>query len=198
MAKNNKRQLLFASLLVTLAIIACSSTTILPTQTPLPTYTPYPTLTSYPTLAPTTVASNGIQANQDEAAFTQELASALETEGWEVSEFDDSTLGIVAGDYKYIVTYYYETTELSRIEHNSLWTGKGNDNLTSDALRQINQTNYDFGLATISVDTDGDVWFTASYYFTDSLQVGDFVNYIQWFSDQEDQVVLQNLIDLLE
>jgi hypothetical protein len=171
--------------------------TPIPTYTPLPTYTPRPTPTPAPTVAPSTPV--GIKAREDEAALLGELAKALEGEGWESLFVEETYIAFKTpeeGVFRF--SYSYDSPTVNRIIIYALWGGKGQSNLSYDVLQEINRVNDDLNLAKVSVDADGDLWIESVYPFSRGLDVEAFVDYMTWFEESEELMVLLYLTDYVQ
>jgi hypothetical protein len=191
----NSPKIFILSIIVLLlaATIACSAaTSAVPTPAALPTYTPYPTYTPLP--LPSSSNGDRLSANENETAFINELGNTIANNGWDVSEVDENSILISDSITKYLISYTYLSSKTSRIVVLSLWGGMGQQNLSHEALKKVNQLNVDYNFATISIDSDGDVWLTTSYPFGQQMDVKEFIDFIEWFQDTEDYFINEFLV----
>jgi len=152
-------------------------------------------------LSPTvsTSLSFTIQSQEDEGAFVKMLADALQDLNWETETVGERSL-IVTGpsEEKLLLEYNYDSPDISRITMLSIWTGKGESNLTFDALQEINRINDEQNFAKVAIDSDGDVWLETIYPFGNKLDIEQFVNYLEWYEETEELVVLTLLSDFVK
>jgi len=127
----------------------------------------------------------------------KELSAVMADAGWNVSEIDENTILIDDSASKYAVSYIYHTAKISRIAINSPWEGRGEENLALETLKKINQLNDDYNFATISVDTDGDIWIATAFPFGQEVDIKIFLNFIEWFQDTESYFITELLADEL-
>lgn len=140
-----------------------------------------------------------LQSQEDEGVFVNMLADALQDLNWETESIGERSLMVTGpSGERLLLEYVYDTPDISRITILSLWTGKGESNLTFDALQEINRINDEQNFAKVAIDSDGDVWLETIYPFGNKLDIEHFVNYLEWYEETEDLVVSTFLSDFVK
>ena len=162
-----------------------------------------PTAEAVATRAPISSAFAGsagtIAAVEDEDAFCDALAAALEENGWTVHDTYDDGLDVESPSGRlYMFQYSYIDEQVSRLILFSLWAGVGESNLSCETLTAVNEANDTYNLCKVSVDADGDVWLESIYPVGRALDTAEFLTYMEWYESAEDTMVLDILPDYLQ
>ncbi|NLG27361.1 MAG: hypothetical protein GX557_05590 [Chloroflexi bacterium] len=161
--------------------------------------TPEPVPTSTARKVAPSEAPASIGTNRDENAFCADLAALLEANDWTIREVYDEGLDVESPTGRiYLMQYSYSSEAVSRLLLFSLWGGVGESNLGCEALTAINQVNYEYNLAKVSVDIDGDVWIETVYPVGRALNGADLLAYLEWFEEGENTLVLDALSDYMQ
>ncbi|MCS6963781.1 YbjN domain-containing protein [Thermoflexus sp.] len=129
--------------------------------------------------------STQIQALEDEQAFTQVLAGALEQLGWEIvhrpARESEPLIVRRPSTYRIMLRYIHHQPRINRILIYVLFGGRGSENLSLEALHAANRLNDTYNLAKLSFDEDGDVWCQTVFPFGAALDVELFSAYLEWW-----------------
>lgn len=126
-----------------------------------------------------------IPERDDERAFTEDLARALERRGWEIVRRPDAQgRGLTIrrpSTYRILLRCIHHRPGINRVVIFVIFGGKGSQNLAPESLQALNRLNDEYNLAKLSLDADGDLWVETVYPFGDALDVDHFSRYLEWW-----------------
>ncbi len=156
-------------------------------------------LTSTQQALQNSVSANTVAAQEDAAAFIQELSQKVAEKGWKVSNVSENSFGVTTDEGGiYLIQYNYYTPKVSKLAIYSIWTGVGKSNLEPEILAVVNRANDEQNLAKVSVDENGDFWLETVLPFGNQLDVNLFVDYVGWFELHESSLLMNYFQDYLQ
>jgi len=156
-------------------------------------------LTSTQQALQNSVSANTVAAQEDAAAFIQELSQKVAEKGWKVSNVSENSFGVTTDEGGiYLIQYNYYTPKVSKLAIYSIWTGVGKSNLEPEILAVVNRANDEQNLAKVSVDENGDFWLETVLPFGNQLDVNLFVDYVGWFELHESRLLMNYFQDYLQ